>query len=171
MPGLDASIHIPPGWTSLSYSDVGDGFDEARQSYPAAAEMLDAAERQMQEGSVRFVAFETKPGGDNFFANVSVGRVPGVPPSAEEVADEIAASIQDEVDVKGKVEAGTARVEAGEVAVVTYVVQGQQPPDVWVTQFAYPRETDGLILTLAAPENAVERYTDTWQQIADSVTF
>lgn len=171
MPGLDASISLPPDWTVLTYSDVGDGFDEARATYPDAAELLDNTEQQMQEGSVRFLAFESEAGEDGFIANLTVGRVPGTPPSADDIARQIAASIQQELDVKGDVKAGTATVEAGEVALVTFVLRSQVPPNVWVTQFAYPRETDGLVLTLAAPNGSADAYGGTWQEIADSVTY
>lgn len=171
MPGLDASIWLPPDWVILTYSDVGDVFDEAREMYPEAAPMLDNVEREMQQGSVRFLAFESSAGDDGFFANLTVARVTGTPPSADQIAEEIASSIDEQVDVKGEVEAGTATLAAGEVAVVSYLIRAEVGPNAWVTQFAYPRETDGLLLTLAAPEDSEGTYGDTWQRIADSVTY
>jgi hypothetical protein len=176
VPGIEATISVPGDWIVLTVDDLeGGAFDQARKDYPHAAATIDDAETEMRDGESKLIAFEPESEATDmgFITHLTIVHVPGAPPSAEEIAQQIGTSVEQELDVVDEVEAGTATVAAGQVALVTYVLAGQGDAgvDAWVTQFAYPRQNDGFIVTLAAPNELLDSYSDTWQRIADSVAY
>src|SRR5919106_6988598 len=111
---------------------------------------MEDAEADLRNGETIFFALEPESDAadSGFIPNLNIVHVPGAPPSPERIAGQIAKSVEQEVDVKGEVQAGTAELSAGRVALVTYVVPSEAAGDARVTQFAFPRENDGFILTL-----------------------
>jgi hypothetical protein len=172
IPDVEASIAVPADWVVLTLDDLDSGaFDDAREAYPEAVATIDAAEADLRDGDAKLFGFEPESGlGTEFIANLSVVHVPGRPPSVEQIAADIRTSVEQEMDVVGEVDAGTATVSAGEVALLTYVTPAGEE-EARITQFAYPRDQDGFILTLTAPETYFDEYSERWHEIADSVRY
>jgi hypothetical protein len=175
---LGFSMSLPGTWVVFSPADLGGAaFDDARDEYPNESDLIDDAEAGLEDGRYELLAFEPDSGAAElgFVANLNVVAVAdGANADPEQVATDIAASVEDEIPVKGEIQAGTARVPAGEIAVVAYVwpLESQEGTiDAGVTQFAFPMEDAGFIITLAAPDELIKEYIHTWDEIVDSVAL
>lgn len=169
------SIALPEGWIAASPDDLQAGlFEQLAEDNPEAAAALEQAGQAIESGQLQFFGFD---GGERtaqagFAANVNVINIgdPG-PSTVEEIADQMAAGLPQQIPVDGEVRTHTTTLPAGEAAVADLewtVQQGSESISVALTQYAIITEDDGFIVSFTAPKQFAAEYQAMWGDVAET---
>jgi hypothetical protein len=171
------SLAVPDEWDELSPDVISDSgiMEQLFEANPDAAVALEQAQAAIASGQIALFAFDTSEEGvaSGFATNLNAINVGPVEGSAEQAADEVAEAIRQQIPILGDVETGTVSLPAGDAARVRYeweIDSGDgTTATVTVTQYAIIANSgNGFILSMSAASESVDRYDDTFRQIAES---
>lgn len=167
------AVALPETWVPLDPARLNDSdaFNEMIEQNPQIAELLGSVAGQLESGQIAFFGFD-RESGPGFATNLNV--IPAGPTnlSADELAEQGAANVEQTIPVEGEIEQEQVTLPAGESARLRYRWTLNNPAGtaipVAVTQYLLVVDGESFVLSFSTTTSELASYEDTFTGIAES---